>query len=151
MIYVDPNDGRDHYQPPCGEQLGVFKDELEGDHIVEFASGGPKTYTYITAEGNVCLKMKGFTLNYMALQQINFDVIRDMISTGDHAPVYVNMGTTITRTKKSWRLFTAQNTKRYKFLYTKRILLDNLSTIPFGYRGILPLFNAEHDDSLHLW
>ena len=38
--------------PPLGDYLGDFKDELsEGDYIVEFASGGPKNYGYLTHKG----------------------------------------------------------------------------------------------------
>ena len=33
-----------------GDFLGDMKDELNGDHIIEFVSGGPKNYAYRTAE-----------------------------------------------------------------------------------------------------
>ena len=37
------------YDPPLGEYLGEFTDELEtGEHIVEFVTGGLKNYTYKT-------------------------------------------------------------------------------------------------------
>ena len=31
-----------------GDYLGDMTDELDGDHIVEFVSGGPKNYAYKT-------------------------------------------------------------------------------------------------------
>ena len=35
-----------------GNYLGDFKDELSnGDYTVEFASGGPKNFGYVTAKG----------------------------------------------------------------------------------------------------
>ena len=60
-IIFTQDDGQ--YQPPLGKYLGEFKDELKGDHIVEFCSGGPKTYGYKTARGAVERKVRGFTLN----------------------------------------------------------------------------------------
>ena len=39
-------------EPPLGDYLGDFKDELPPDnYIVEFASGGPKNYGYKTHKG----------------------------------------------------------------------------------------------------
>jgi hypothetical protein len=32
------------YMPPMGDFLGDLTDELDGDYIVEFCSGGPKVY-----------------------------------------------------------------------------------------------------------
>lgn len=50
--------------PPLGEYLGDFKNELEGDDaIVEFCSGGPKNYGYRTRRGETCCKVRGFSLN----------------------------------------------------------------------------------------
>ena len=51
--------------PPLGEFLGDFSDELDPcDHIVEFCSGGPKNYGYKTAHGKVECKVRGFSLNF---------------------------------------------------------------------------------------
>ena len=36
---------------PLGEFLGQFTDEIEGDVIVEFCSGGAKNYGYLTNKG----------------------------------------------------------------------------------------------------
>jgi len=39
-------------KPQLGNYLGDLKNELsEGDRIVEFASGGPKNYGYLTKKG----------------------------------------------------------------------------------------------------
>ena len=60
------------YQPPLGKYLGKFKDELKGDHIVQFCSGGPKNYGYRTAGNQLETKVRGFTLNREGSQQLNF-------------------------------------------------------------------------------
>lgn len=49
---------------PLGPYLGQFMDELDGDSIVEFCSGGAKNYGYLTKKGKVECKVRGFSLNY---------------------------------------------------------------------------------------
>jgi len=48
----------------------------------EFVNGGPKNYAYkivdtTTGQRNTVCKVRGITLNYNALQLVNFDVIKD--------------------------------------------------------------------------
>ena len=45
---------------PLGPYLGQFTDELGGDVIVEFCSGGAKNYGYLTNKGKVEYKVRGF-------------------------------------------------------------------------------------------
>ena len=35
-------------EPPLGDYLGDLTDELDGDYITTFVSGGPKNYAYVT-------------------------------------------------------------------------------------------------------
>ena len=49
---------------PLGIFLGQFTDEIDGDVIVEFCSGGAKNYGYLTKKGKVECKVRGFSLNY---------------------------------------------------------------------------------------
>ena len=49
---------------PLGVFLGDFTDEVEGDPIIEFASGGAKNYGYEIRGGKEECKMRGFSLNY---------------------------------------------------------------------------------------
>ena len=35
-------------EPPLGDYLGDLTDELDGDYITTFISGGPKNYAYVT-------------------------------------------------------------------------------------------------------
>ena len=62
---------------PTGDYLGEFTSELKpGDHIVEFASAGPKNYGYRTKDGKVECKVRGFTLNARGQSQLNFDLLK---------------------------------------------------------------------------
>ena len=54
-------------------------DELEGDTITEFVSGGPKNYGYKTTSGKVCCKVRGFTLNVRGDCPLNFDIMRQNV------------------------------------------------------------------------
>src|SRR5215468_2580437 len=73
----------------CGDKLGDMTNELgEGEFIEEFVSGGPKNYAYkvrnrdLTKVPKTVCKVRGITLNYTAMQLVNFDVIRGMILKG---------------------------------------------------------------------
>ena len=64
-------------QPPLGDFLGDFTDELDpGDHIVEFCSGGPKNYGYLTARGKTECKVRGLSLNAEGQAQLNYQVLK---------------------------------------------------------------------------
>ena len=59
---------------------------MGGSHITEYVSNGPKNYAIRTADGKQIVKVKGFTLNYVASNQLNFDVMKDMaISDEQHS------------------------------------------------------------------
>ena len=66
-------------EPPLGDYLGDLTDELDGDYITEFMSGGPKNYAYVTNNDKRVMKVRGITLNYATLQKLNFEVMRNLI------------------------------------------------------------------------
>ena len=51
-------------EPPLGNYLGDLTDELNGDYITSFVSGGPKNYAYRTKKGKTDTKIRGITLDY---------------------------------------------------------------------------------------
>ena len=72
--------------PPLSEFVGGMTDDLGGSHITEYVSDAPKNYAIRTADGTQIVKVKGFTLNYVASKQLNFDVMKDMaISDEQHS------------------------------------------------------------------
>ena len=58
-----------------GDFLGDMTDELDGDVITEFVSGGAKNYGYTTRQGKVVCKVRGFTLNVHEAAVLNFQTI----------------------------------------------------------------------------
>lgn len=64
---------------PTGDFLGDMKDELHGDVINEFVSGGAKNYAYTTREGNHECKVRGFTLNVRGSAVLNFQSMKENI------------------------------------------------------------------------
>ena len=62
-----------------GEFLGDMTDELDGDVITEFVSGGAKNYGYTTRQGKVVCKVRGFTLNVRGAAVLNFQTMKDNI------------------------------------------------------------------------
>ena len=59
--------------------MGEFTDEVEGDPIVEFDSGGSKNYGYLTRGGKIECKVRGFSLSYKTKQRLNYYTLRDNI------------------------------------------------------------------------
>ena len=66
------------YNPPLSEFVGGMTDELGGRYITEYVSNGPKNYAYRTGDDKHVVKVKGFTLNCVASQQLTFDVMKEM-------------------------------------------------------------------------
>lgn len=61
---------------PTGDFLGQLKNELRPhEHITQFVSGGPKNYAYVTNQGVVVVKIKGFSLTATNLTAFKFDNI----------------------------------------------------------------------------
>ncbi|CAB4000500.1 DNA polymerase [Paramuricea clavata] len=127
----------DDPEPPTGSYLGQLTDELKGDHITTFISGGPKNYCYRTNTNKVKTKIRGITLNCTAKQKVNFDVIRALVFL--HAKchvtgqVSVDIPFKITRNTKSKNIETKRMKKDYRIVYNKRIIIDDYKTIPYGY------------------
>ena len=61
---------------PTRRFLGEFTNETPGDSIVEFVSGGPKNYGYLTKNGKTECKVRGFSLNYETKQRVNYETMK---------------------------------------------------------------------------
>ena len=67
-------------EPPLGDYLGDFKDELPpDDFIVEFATGGPTNYGYKTHKGKEDCKVRGITLNSLGKRYVKFEVLKNNV------------------------------------------------------------------------
>ena len=124
-------------EPPTGPYLGQLTDELGGDYITSFVSGGPNNYSYRTNTDKVETKVRGITLNCTAKQKVNFDVIRSLVYL--HAEcnvtgqVSVDIPFKITRNTKTKNIETKRMKKDYRIVYNKRVIVDDYRTLPYGY------------------
>ncbi|KAL2077904.1 hypothetical protein ACEWY4_025589 [Coilia grayii] len=135
LIYVT-RDG--DWEAELGPYLGDLTDELGvGDYITEFCSGGPKTYGYRTANGGVCMKAKGVTLNTVNSKLIRLETLVDLVThyITDRSTLKHILARTdnIVHDKKRLSLKNKTAAKRFKVVYNKRVLLTDYSTIPYGY------------------
>ena len=154
VVYFDTNSiiftqEPGQYQPFLGSYLGEVKDELKGDHIVQFCSGGPKNYGYQTARNQLETKVRGFTLNREGSQQLNFLVmvnnvqneVLNPLDDGQAQTLPVHERTMIVCNTKTYELFTLPRQKTYRLVANKRIFPPEdhhypYLTYPYGYHQV---------------
>ena len=134
VIYVHKPDKS---EPPLGNYLGDLTDELNGDYITSFISGGPKNYAYRTKNGKTDTKIRGITLDHTTLKKLNHDVVRALVhlhvNCKTEAKVTINIPFKITRDKKEKNIVTKKTKKDYRIVYDKRVITKNYETLPYGY------------------
>lgn len=130
MIYIS-QPGK--IEPPIGDYLGELTNELPPDRYIEmFIGGGAKNYSFRLDNGDESCRIRGFTLNYKNSKVINFDAIKDMVLYGKEGATLVNPHK-ITRDIRKRKVYNRVETKKYSLVYTKRVVLPDLTTIPYGY------------------
>ncbi|XP_071093455.1 uncharacterized protein [Haliotis cracherodii] len=149
VIYIHrPHDAN----PELGHSLGEFTDELDGNTIKTFVSGGPKNYGYElmnpTPDGTrTTCKVRGFTLNYRNQRHLNFDTMKGLIlgqRPGKEEEEKISLDYPHQIIRKGPRhenaLVTRPTRKDYRTVYDKRrVVYDEttglpVDTLPFGYR-----------------
>ena len=153
VIYHDTDsiifsvDGEGQYMPLLGDYLGQLTNELSckelncnnsqctGHWIVEFISCGPKNYTYKLNTGEIVCKVRGFSLNYTSSQVINFESMKEALYSwkNKNNQELITIRTEIVRDKKDPKVYNRLVKKHYGVVYDKRRLLDDFTTLPFGY------------------
>ena len=124
---------------PIGNFLGEMTDELDGDHIVEFVSGGAKNYGYRTAGGKVECKVRGFTLNVRGRARLNYNSMKDHIKqTLDRKEevesIAVNNPHHFVRDQTNKMMGKRSLTKQYRLVFDKRVIDHQTHhSYPFGY------------------
>lgn len=132
IIYLH-RDGE--WEPPTSSYLGELKDELSGDHIVEYVAGGPKNYSYKVSSGATVTKIRGFTLNHRTSKALNFDALKQVVSGGFGEKIKTVNPTTFIRDGVGG-VFTRETEKVYALSFDKRLIApDGVSTYPFGWIG----------------
>ena len=131
VIYIhDPS----KWNPPLGDYLGELKDETKGVPITSYVSAGAKNYGYQLQDGNQVCKIRGFTLNHRNSLILNFDSIKELITTHDRQNDQLEVDDPHKIVRKEGHLYNKAEKKKYRLVYDKRWLLENLSTLPFGWK-----------------
>nr|XP_042912705.1 uncharacterized protein LOC122272780 [Parasteatoda tepidariorum] len=131
IIYASNGDN----DPPIGSFLGDFTDELDGDVITSFVSGGAKNYAYTTKSGKTCCKVRGFSLNARNSELLNFESVKHLVCSLDkETTIPIHNPSKITRQPKKKKVINTEETKNYRIVYNKRIVNPNgYTTLPYGY------------------
>lgn len=138
---------KNEFVPETGEFLGDLTNELqckdigcdgceEGHWIEDFVSCGPKNYSYRLNSGECFCKVRGFSLNYASTDIINFVSMKEALVSWKNRDEKVEMTTVkvmFKRNKKQPKIFTIKVPKNYGVVYNKRHVLNNFSTLPYGY------------------
>ena len=123
------------YDPPTGPFLGDLVDEFPGRKIVNYASGGPKNYFYEFEDGGHVTKVKGISLTYKASKVITPNLIQRLVKNNDGEKVKVVTDKKIARDRPHG-VISKPEEKRYRVVYTKRVIGEGGVTYPYGYRGV---------------
>ncbi|XP_056001762.1 uncharacterized protein LOC130048746 [Ostrea edulis] len=119
------------FNPTIINSLGGWTDELGGDRIIKYMSGGPKNYAYETQNGKSVCKVKGLTLNYRASRVVSLDTLEKMLK-GEKEEVHVSYPHFIQRTRQH-DVRTIPLVKKYRMVYDKRHRIHDYDTLPYGY------------------
>ena len=125
---------------PLGDFLGQFTNEIEGDVIVEFCSGGAKNYGYLTKKGKTECKVRGFSLNYETKQTLNYYTMKENILKELDEPLEKARRMAITipdffeRNQVTKKIKLTERKKHYQLVFDKRIIDPaTRSSTPYGY------------------
>lgn len=116
--------------------MGQLTNEIskQDEHITLFVSGGPKNYAYKMASGREKCKVRGFSLdNKTNSELINLSAIKDVVVEENRNTIQTTNPRKICRLASKRKLYNRPEQKEYKMVYTKRRLLNDFSTLPFGY------------------
>ena len=136
------------YVPPLGSYLGQLTDDLtckelgckkqecSGHWIEEFASCGPKNYSFRVNTGEIVYKVRGFSLNYKSSLILNFESMKEALVAWkkNEKKELVTVKTELVRDKYKPKVFNRVISKHYGVVYDKRQVLPDFTSIPFGFR-----------------
>ncbi|XP_052776205.1 uncharacterized protein LOC128214030 [Mya arenaria] len=126
------------WRPSLGDHLGDMTDEVSGNKITNFVTGGPKNYAYKTESCDkngyfsIC-KVKGITLNFKNTLKINYDMVVDMVRGSSASSSVQVQDMKICRDITQTNIITRQETKDYRIVFDKRVIHENYLTYPYGY------------------
>ena len=126
-------------QIETGDYLGEMTDELDGDTIKTFVSGGAKNYGYKTVDGKYVCKVRGFTLNVRGRDKLNYrSMKKHILNTLEEEepvePIVVTNPHHFHRDQTAKKMKLTRQDKNYRLVFDKRVIdLDTKRSYPFGY------------------
>ena len=118
-------------------------DELDGDVITEFVSGGAKNCGYQTRGGKVVSKVRGFTLNVRGSAILNFHSMKDNIVSeldtlqDSHRTLNIVTPYHFQRDLEKKQIQVVPRIKQYGLVFDKRVIdVATRSSYPYGYERI---------------
>jgi hypothetical protein len=132
MYVYDP----DQYNIPIiNSRLGKWTDEVPEGKIVKYVALGPKNYGYeyiVEGKRYTKCKVKGITLDYDTTQKVNFDTMVDCVKDRDNYSSVIHYPSRIQR-HRDRKVTSGPQTKTFRSVYTKRLVVDTFKTVPYGY------------------
>ena len=114
------------YNSPLSEFVGGMTDE--------YVSNGPKNYAYRTGDGKQVVKVKYFTLNCVASQQLTVDVMKEKAISEQQEHIIVSGSRTIRKYIKRRQINTLPSSKLHQRIFDKRVRdPHNHTCLPYGY------------------
>lgn len=145
LIYrVSPSlvERNEHVLFKSSNQLGQAKDELDGDDIIEFASGGPKNYAYLTRGGIRKSVVKGIRpsalLPDFQLKFLKACVLAEGLGKPNDGPApHIVRSQSLVRDRVTQEIRSQAATYRvYRMVNGKVKLFADGTTLPFGHKDI---------------
>ena len=75
--------------------------------------------------------MRGITLNYRTQQDVNFQVMSNMVKGVEPETITVDIPFKIVRDRKSKCVLTRSETKDYRVVYNKRVIVNSFDTLAY--------------------
>ena len=75
---------------------------------------------------------KGFKFDSETKEKINFSTIKDIVLHNREKVLEADQ-MLFKRNKKNWTVFCENFKKKYSLVYNKRVLFNDLATLPFGF------------------
>ena len=124
------------WNPELGDYLGELKDETKGVGITHFVLGGAKNYTYQLEDGQQVCKIRGFTLNHRSAALLKFYSMKELVTTPEKRDEVITIQEPHKIVHKGGHIYSVEQTKEYRVIYNKQRLLDDLTTLPFGWKPL---------------